>query len=276
MRKLHFCQNANQMCLLKFLALSSTIAIISLSCMAELINPPQCRICQEWGHKTRECPLIESEDDFDKVESVQEVELPLRLSEERTTPRNTAPAAMDVDRVRAGAAPKMTAAITTPRRSATQRSTTRARGSTDVPTEDQTLAVDLNEDEMKIILRRRERQREALQKKANKAALTGLEAPYPSLSTAWSEDIGFNILRSVQSRLLTFQWKKLVWLLRVRSAVHQESHGRAVWKRNPRWLDLLLAREVAALWGHFGAMRQKLAPTSKSFSRGKPSSSRGA
>lgn len=210
------------------------------------------------------------------MDSVQEAELAVRLTEERQSSRKQAPAPMEVDQYKRGPQAKALVAPTTTPRSATQRSLTRAQASTDVPYVGNLVAAELDADEMRMIVRRRERQQEVMKKKANKAALTGLEAPYPSLSTAWSEDIGFNILRSVQSRLLTFQWKKMVWLVRIRDAVQQESQGRAVWKRNPRWIDLLLAREVAALWGHFGAMRQKLAPTAKSFSRGKPSNSKGA
>lgn len=67
-----------------------------------------------------------------------------------------------------------------------------------------------------------------------------------------------NIKKSVESRLLVLQWKKLVWQLRVRNAIQEEGHGKMRWKRNPRWLSLMIGNEVATLWGHFGAMRQKI------------------
>ena len=42
------------------------------------------------------------------------------------------------------------------------------------------------------------------------------------------------------------------------AAVEKEGQGKLRWKRNPRWISLMIGTEVAALWGHFGAMRQKL------------------
>lgn len=138
------------------------------------------------------------------------------------------------------------------------------------------LDTELTTEERNMIARRRERQQEVSRKKAHQAALTGEGANYPSLSTVWSNDLVTNIMRSTQSRLLTFQWKKMVWQLRVRAAVAEESRGRAQWKRNPRWLDMLIGKEIAALWGHFGSMRQKLQPPIKTKSPGSAYSSRGA
>jgi len=78
------------------------------------------------------------------------------------------------------------------------------------------------------------------------------------LSNVYSDDLACNVMRSTCSRLRTYLWKKLLWQMRVKEAVKIESKGRANWKRNPRWLNLLLSYEVASLWGHFGAMRQRL------------------
>lgn len=41
-------------------------------------------------------------------------------------------------------------------------------------------------------------------------------------------------------------------------AVEIEGHGKLKWRRNSRWISLMIGTEVATLWGHFGAMRQKM------------------
>ncbi|CAE7461836.1 unnamed protein product [Symbiodinium necroappetens] len=87
-------------------------------------------------------------------------------------------------------------------------------------------------------------------------ALTGVYADYPSLSNAWSYEVGLNTVASVASRMRTYLWKKLLWQIRVKRAIEQDGDRR--WKRNPRWLSHLFAKEIGSLWGHFGAMRQKL------------------
>ena len=116
-------------------------------------------------------------------------------------------------------------------------------------------------EEAALILKRRAKQAVSKNKKAQSAALTGGEADYPSLSNCWSNELTFNILRSTESRLRTFQWKKMVWQLRVREAVKMESKGKATWRRNPRWLTYLLSYEIAALWGHYKPMKQRLRST---------------
>lgn len=116
----------------------------------------------------------------------------------------------------------------------------------------------LTAEELKIIYKRRHDQETRAKQKVATQALTGWLAPYPSLSNVFSDDLACNVMRSTCSRLKTYLWKKLVWQLRVREAVKIESRGKATWKRNPRWLNLLLSYEVASLWGHFGAMRQRL------------------
>lgn len=118
----------------------------------------------------------------------------------------------------------------------------------------------LDPEEAAMILKRRAKKSATAQKKQQKAALTGWEADYPSLSNCWSEELACNVLRSTESRLRTFLWK-FVWQLRVKEAVRIESKGKAVWKKNPKWLSYLLSYEIAALWGHFGSMRQRLRNT---------------
>ncbi|CAE7942499.1 unnamed protein product [Symbiodinium sp. KB8] len=90
----------------------------------------------------------------------------------------------------------------------------------------------------------------AIQKKA----LTGVHADYPSLSQ--SNEVALNLVASTASRMRTYLWKKLAWHIRIKNAV--EADGDRRWKRNPRWLSMLLGKEVACLFGHFESMRQKM------------------
>ncbi|CAE7529229.1 unnamed protein product [Symbiodinium natans] len=87
-------------------------------------------------------------------------------------------------------------------------------------------------------------------------ALTDHSAPFPTMSSKFSDDLPINIMISLQSQLFTFKWKTLVWMLRVRAAVRAEMGHRVQWKRNPRWLMLLLGKQMGSLWGHIGAARQ--------------------
>ena len=73
------------------------------------------------------------------------------------------------------------------------------------------------------------------------AALTGWGAKYPSFRNVRSNDLAFNIVWSMRSRVRTPMWKKLVWQLRIKEAVAAESRGRAKWKRNTIWLNYLLS-----------------------------------
>ena len=111
--------------------------------------------------------------------------------------------------------------------------------------------------EQKMIAKSRERKSHAAAKRVEQAALTGQRAEYPSLSHTWSNEVSFNLVESVRSRMVTFMWKKLTWQLRVKKAL-ADTYPQARWKKNQRWLAMLLGKEVAALWGHLGAMRQRL------------------
>ncbi|CAK9117104.1 unnamed protein product [Durusdinium trenchii] len=51
------------------------------------------------------------------------------------------------------------------------------------------------------------------------AALTGDEAPFPSLSTQFSDDPTMNLMISLRSQTLTFKWKLLLLMLRIKHAV---------------------------------------------------------
>ena len=88
-----------------------------------------------------------------------------------------------------------------------------------------------------------------------KAALTGSQADFPTLSNHFSLDITFNIIRSITAQTITFKWKLMLLLMRVKAAVEMDGRGLR-WKRNPRWIMQLHGRHLASLWGHVGAARQ--------------------
>ena len=52
--------------------------------------------------------------------------------------------------------------------------------------------------------------------------LTDHEAPFPSLSNKFSDDLVINLMLSLQGQLFTFKWKMVVWMVRIREAVRRE------------------------------------------------------
>ena len=85
--------------------------------------------------------------------------------------------------------------------------------------------------------------------------LTGLEADFASLSLNRSSDVVENVKLTLRAHLTTFQWKKFVWMLRMRAAMEEEQMR---WRRNPRWLAHMFGKELAWLWGHVGGARQQI------------------
>ena len=112
-------------------------------------------------------------------------------------------------------------------------------------------------EEFEMIQKHRAKKEATKAKTESKKALTGEEAPYPSLSNRWSPEVVLNVAGCVRSKMLTFQWKKMLWQLRVKEAVPAAVKG-AKWQRNQRWLAKMFAKEVGFLYGHFGAVRKQL------------------
>ena len=132
-----------------------------------------------------------------------------------------------------------------------------ARGSEEGPgSEEWSMVSELTAEEKQMIAKKREKVAKGKAKKVESRALTGSLADYPSLSTMHSNEVAINMVFVMAARMRTFLWKKMLWQLRVKKAV--EAMPQARWKRNPRWLAGLLSREVGWLWGHYGAMRQRL------------------
>ena len=81
--------------------------------------------------------------------------------------------------------------------------------------------------------------------------------PLP-LHNKFSDDLAVNMAITFQSMLFTWKWKEITWMLRIRKATRDEFGSRARWKRNPRWLMALLAKQIAFMWGHLGSLRQTM------------------
>lgn len=231
----------------------------------QLTNPPQCRLCNQIGHRTRDCPdQSEGEEGFVRVSAAHLERLEehkLREEDPRLVARKQAPQNMEVNTEASKSLeePRLGARRRSLRGAASDPVTVPLTPGRETPAELSLVAVEgLTAEEMAMIGKRREKLAKSKAKRQETAALTGSQADYPSLGNAWSSDLVTNIMRSVESRLLALQWKKMVWQLRVKLAVEKEGHGKLRWKRNPRWISLMIGTEVAALWGHFGAMRQKL------------------
>ena len=79
--------------------------------------------------------------------------------------------------------------------------------------------------EMEQVLRKREKQAQAVAVKKDKQALTGNLANYPSMSHRWSEEVALNIVGSARSRMVTFLWKKLLLMMRAKRAIERSSNG---------------------------------------------------
>ena len=89
-------------------------------------------------------------------------------------------------------------------------------------------------------------------KENKKAALTGREADFPTLSHRYSYDVTFNILGSITEQALTFKWKLLLLMLRMKQAVEADKSTRRRWKRNPRWIMHMNGRFLAGTMGPSG------------------------
>ncbi|OLQ08941.1 Transposon Ty4-H Gag-Pol polyprotein [Symbiodinium microadriaticum] len=105
---------------------------------------------------------------------------------------------------------------------------------------------ELTTEEKQLLAKRRAKAAETRTKKAEGKALTGSLADYPSLSDRWSYDLGLNIAASMRARMITFAWKRFLWLLRVKQAV-EKSVPEGVWRRNRRWVASLLMKEGGLL-----------------------------
>ena len=112
-------------------------------------------------------------------------------------------------------------------------------------------------EEYEIIQKHRAKKEATKAKTASKRALTGEEAPYPSLSNRWSPDVVLNVAGCIRARMMAFQWKKMLWQMRVKVAVMVTVKG-AQWQRNQRWLAKMFSKEMGFLYGHFGAVRKQL------------------
>ena len=183
-----------------------------------------CQVSGDQGHRARECPLLEEEE----------------APEEEITPEMAVDQGYHEPTRKTPQVPRASRAARQPRQEMEPIEQPSNMG--------WEVLHGLTKEEMEIINKRRERAAITRSKKEAHKALTGEQADYPSLSHVWSQEVAINMVFSMASRMRVFLWKKLLWQLRVKAAV----------SRNPRWLALLLSKEVSALWGHYGALRQRL------------------
>lgn len=221
--------------------------------MASLAPSKHCRVCGDTEHKTKDCPTIQSDEELD----------PLQLG------------AMEMDGIseasfyRKGGVSAMGAATPkrAPRTSPKQSPGKASSAWMEVPDVKQEHKPEhyfmdqedfqLTPKEIEAIKKQREKASRSAAKRIETKALTGIQADYPSLSHQWSYEVPFNLIGSVRSRMVTFMWKKLVWQMRMKIAVEKSMPG-ARWKKNKRWLAMLFGKEIAGLWGHLGAARQRM------------------
>ncbi|CAL1135165.1 unnamed protein product [Cladocopium goreaui] len=189
-----------------------------------------CRLCGDPGHRAKECHMLEQLVSETEEEEMKVDQGYLERTRKKIHSRRSS---------RAAPQPK------SPRTSTEQHSTSEWE-----------LMQGLTKDEIALITKRREKAAVTRSKQQANRALTGEQANFPSLSHMWSQEVALNMVFAMGSRMRTFLWKKLLWQLRVKSAVDRIQGAR--WKRNPRWLAMLLSKEVGAIWGHYGALRQKL------------------
>ena len=89
-------------------------------------------------------------------------------------------------------------------------------------------------------------------RRQREAGLTGLEAPFSTLSLRRSADPVLSMAWELHGWMVTLKWKMLVWLARARAA-----QGRR-FRRPCRWLAKMHGHEAARVWGHMGAAAQYL------------------
>lgn len=221
-----------------------------------------CRVCGDPDHRTRECPTIQSDEDIpDHVARALSMDAESEMSGFRKGQRGS-----DVSMLEAlqntqtpKRAPRSRKKMESPNSAWEEVTPYQAQVMShriDTPPATAS-AIDLTEAEMKRIVKSREKRNVTRQKKEETMALSGLKADYPSLSHAYSLEVPFNIVECLRSRMITFMWKKLFWQARVKQAVEMSMPG-ARWKKNRRWLAGLLGKEIGSLYGHYGAMRQRL------------------
>ena len=229
-------------------------------CMASASSQSQrhCKICGDLHHRSRDCPAILTDEEFE----AQTVRSMSAISETSRTHKTRPPAVAAASKQLPGARAKARGMAPMAAMEPWQKVEAEALEIPLTPEHyflepDAKTNLEVTPEEINMVLKRRSRNQASVQKRKESRALTGWRADYPSLSHFWSEEVPFNMVGAMKSRTVTFMWKKLLWQLRAKEAVTQMIPG-ARWKKNPRWLAMLLGKEVATLFGHYGAMRQKM------------------
>eukprot|EP00435_Cladocopium_sp_Y103_P050362 s914_g15.t1 len=235
------------------------VAIPRMSAASSLATRRHCKICGDPDHRSRECPIIDSEEDQpEHVRQALSMDAESEASRFRKGQRERDALMLEPQRAQTPKrAPRARAKVGSPSEAWETISTPPAEIPAHHRLDTPPPVVDLTEKEMQMIAKSRARRNATKLKKEEGLALTGIKADYPSLSHAYSLEVPFNMVECLRSRMMVFMWKKMFWELRVKQAVEGSVPG-ARWKKNRRWLAGLLAKEVGSLYGHYGAMRQRL------------------
>lgn len=210
-----------------------------------------CRVCGDESHRTRDCPTLSDGEPLDHVRGALDLEMMSHHSWE--APRGRAMST-------ASGASFLPVERTTPKKQPKTKAKAAASPAVEhyqLDLDEQITVEQLTPQEKAKIAKARARAAKSKAKREETKSLTGQLADYPTLSHSYSEEVAINMVGCFRNRMVIYLWKKLLWQLRVKDAVERTMAG-ARWKRNPRWLAMLLGKEVAFWWGHFGALRQRL------------------
>jgi len=86
--------------------------------------------------------------------------------------------------------------------------------------------------EMAIAAKAKAKSRSKAAGSGRTAPLTGREADFPTLSHRYSYDVTFNILGSITEQALTFKWKLLLLMLRMKQSANAYGcqHKKKAWR----------------------------------------------
>lgn len=160
-----------------------------------------CRVCGDPGHRSCQCPNIQSEEeDLAHLQSVLAMETTSHHSWEEPTPSNASMKSfLPVER-------------SSPKKSPKAKAKTAAAGvgGGSKPEqyrldqgEEEINIQDLTPQEMARIAKSRAKAQQARVKREETRALTGVRADYPTLSRSYSEEIAFNMIWCLRSKMMS-------------------------------------------------------------------------
>ena len=166
-----------------------------------------CRVCGEEGHRSRQCPNLESED-----ESLEHLRQAMEMD-------NQSLRSWGEPQGRAASNASMASFYQVEKSSPKKAPKAKAKSEVyqlDHDEQEHITMEDLTEHERAKIAKARARAQKTRQKREQTKALTGQLADYPTLSHSYSEEVPFNMIGCFRSRMVVYMWKKLFWQIRVK------------------------------------------------------------